>query len=84
MMPLKKYIFWKTGKKYWIFEGWTKGFLLVHYGGNEPVLCYKYTIRKEDNNNFLFVESSDKQQRYVLKKLLINIFISTRLDREII
>lgn len=68
MMPLKKYIFWKTGKKYWIFEGWTKGFLLVHYGGNELVLCYKYTIREEENNDFLFVESSDKQQIYVLKK----------------
>lgn len=64
----KEIYFLENGQKYWIFEGWTKGFLLVHYGGNEPVLCYKYTIREEENNDFLFVESSDKQQIYVLKK----------------
>lgn len=65
----KEIYFLENGQKYWIFEGWTKGYLLVHYGGNEPILCYQYSIHKEDDNAFLFIESSDKAQPInVLKK----------------
>ena len=42
----KEIYFLHNGQKYWIFEGWTKGFLFTHYGGYEPVNCNKYTIKK--------------------------------------
>lgn len=40
----KELYFLPEGKPYWIFEGWTKGTLLVHHGGSEPLLEYRYTI----------------------------------------
>ena len=33
----KELFFLPEGKPYWIFEGWTKGMVLVHHGGNEPL-----------------------------------------------
>lgn len=65
----KEIYFLKNYQKYCIFEGWTKGYLLAHYGGNEPILCYQYSIHIEYDNAFLFLESSDKKQQInVLKK----------------
>lgn len=59
------------GKGYWIFEGWTKGYLLIHYGGNEPVLCYKYNLKKVADATFMFLEVTEDGQEYinVLKKV---------------
>ena len=68
MMLSKKYIFWKTGKNIGFLKAGQKASYWYITAENEPVLCYKYTIREEENNDFLFVESSDKQQIYVLKK----------------
>ena len=34
--------FLPDGEPYWVFEGWTKGFLLFHTGGDAPVLTYTY------------------------------------------
>lgn len=28
--------FLPNGESYWIFEGWTKGTLFIHYGGKRP------------------------------------------------
>lgn len=67
-MLSKKYIFWKTGKNIGFLKAGQKASYWYITAENEPVLCYKYTIREEENNDFLFVESSDKQQIYVLKK----------------
>ncbi|MBE6809485.1 MAG: hypothetical protein E7521_00300 [Ruminococcaceae bacterium] len=52
----KEIYFLPNGEKYWIFEGWTKNYLLVHYGGDEPILCYKYSIEEIDNHSFMFLE----------------------------
>ncbi len=38
--------FLPNGESYWIFEGWTKGVLLIHYGGYEPILTYRYDIHQ--------------------------------------
>ena len=46
--------FLPNGEPYWIFEGWTKGVLLIHYGGNEPILTYKYDIQVIDGKEYLF------------------------------
>jgi hypothetical protein len=43
---LREFIFLLYGQKYWIFDGWTKGFLFTHEGGDEPVICHKYDIKK--------------------------------------
>ena len=40
--------FLPDGEPYWIFEGWTKGFLLIHYGGDEPILTYEYEMQDID------------------------------------
>ena len=47
--------FLPNGEPYWIFEGWTKGVLLIHYGGNEPILTYKYDIQVIDGKEYLFL-----------------------------
>lgn len=66
----KEIYFLPSGEKYWIFEGWTKNYLLIHYGGNEPILCYKYTIECIDTNSFLFIEITDNDSYIcVLKKV---------------
>ncbi|MFR5875359.1 MAG: hypothetical protein ACLUFN_02590 [Eubacterium sp.] len=57
--------FLPNGENYWIFEGWTKGFLLIHYGGYEPVLTYKYDIHKINNKYYLFLRLNDKTEVFV-------------------
>lgn len=61
--------FLPDGEKYWIYEGWTKGYLLVHYGGDEPILCYEYDIKMIDNQTYLFVEDKGNKVIHVLKKV---------------
>lgn len=63
--------FLPDGEKYWIFEGWTKGYLFVHYGGNEPVFRFKYTIKDFTNHSFMFLqpESQNNSHIEVLKKV---------------
>ncbi len=51
--------FLPNGEKYWIFEGWTRNYLLVHYGGDEPILCYKYSIEEIDGSSFMFIEIAE-------------------------
>lgn len=71
----KEIYFLPNGQKYWIFEGWTKGFLFTHFGGDEPVNCNKYTIKKINDEMYMFLEVSDntsnedKSYINVLKKV---------------
>ena len=51
----KELYFLPEGKPYWIFEGWTKGTLLVHHGGSEPLLEYRYTINSWGGRNYLLI-----------------------------
>lgn len=57
--------FLPNGEDYWIFEGWTKGILLIHYGGDEPVLTYKYDIQSFDGKYHLFLRLDDKTEVFV-------------------
>lgn len=57
--------FLPNGEPYWIFEGWTKGFLLIHYGGDEPILTYRYDIQKIDNKKYLFLRLDNKTEIFV-------------------
>ncbi|MDE6762302.1 MAG: hypothetical protein K2J73_01315 [Oscillospiraceae bacterium] len=57
--------FLPNGENYWIFEGWTKGVLLIHYGGNEPVLTYRYDIQSFNDNDYLFLRLDDKTEVFV-------------------
>ena len=54
--------FLPNGEGYWIFEGWTKGVLLIHYGGDEPILTYKYNIQRVDNKDYLFFRVEGKTE----------------------
>lgn len=67
----KEIYFLPEGEKYWVFEGWTKGYLLIHYGGTEPILTYKYNIKDIDGNSYMFIEIKEKEDTYieVLKKV---------------
>lgn len=70
----KEIYFLPNGQKYWIFEGWTKGFLFTHYGGDEPVICNKYTLKKINNEIYMFLvvyDSANGDEPYinVLKKI---------------
>jgi len=55
---------------FWIFECWTKGYLGIHYGENEPFICYKYILKKVENNIYMFLEITENGESYinVLKK----------------
>lgn len=57
--------FLPNGENYWIFEGWTKGVLLIHYGGDEPILTYRYDIHRIDNREYLFFRLDDKTEIFV-------------------
>lgn len=57
--------FLPNGEDYWIFEGWTKGILLIHYGGNEPVLTYRYDIQGIDGKDYLFLRLDHKTEVFV-------------------
>lgn len=67
----KEIYFLPDGQKYWIFEGWTKGSLFVHYGGDEPVLCYNYAIRRICNRLFMFIKIEENGELFynVLEKV---------------
>ncbi len=53
--------FLPDGKGYWIFEGWTKGYLAIHYGGDDPILTYRYTIKNIDDCEYMFIEVKDDE-----------------------
>lgn len=67
----KEIYFMPNGQKYWIFEGWTKGMLFIHYGGDDPVLCYKYVIKDINNNSYMFITVQNENDMHieVLKKV---------------
>ena len=57
--------FLPKGEPYWIFEGWTKGTLLIHYGGDEPILSYKYDVHETDGRQYLFLRFEDKTEVFI-------------------
>lgn len=57
--------FLPDGEPYWIFEGWTKGFLLIHYGGDEPILTYKYEIKDMKDESYLFLRLEEKTEVFI-------------------
>lgn len=57
--------FLPNGEGYWIFEGWTKGILLIHYGGDEPVITYRYDIQRINNREYLFFRLDNKTEIFV-------------------
>lgn len=59
--------FLPEGEKYWIYEGWTRNYLLVHYGGDEPILCYRYSVEDIEGSSFMFLEI-DKAHVEVFRK----------------
>ena len=63
--------FLPQGQGYWIFEGWTKGNLLVHYGGDEPVRCFAYRTKELNGQTYLFLNFEEEGIPYVevLKKV---------------
>ena len=52
--------FLPQGQPYWIFEGWTKGYLLIHHGGDDPIETYPYEISTVDGKTFLFLFQTDR------------------------
>jgi hypothetical protein len=48
--------FLPNGQRYWIFEGWTKNLLFTHSGGDEPVICNRYTIEKVNGDMYMFLK----------------------------
>ena len=70
----KEIYFLPNGQKYWVFEGWTKGFLFTHEGGDAPIIPHKYNIKEISGDMYLFLEMNDgsiNEQPYVnvLKKV---------------
>lgn len=67
----KEIYFMPNGGAYWVFEGWSKGLLLVCYGGDEPVREFEYSIKKIEDNLFMFLtmEKDDENYIEVLKKV---------------
>ena len=57
--------FLPNGEPYWIFEGWTKGVILIHYGGDEPILTYRYDFRDIGGRQYLFFRLDDKTEVFV-------------------
>ncbi|MBR4622113.1 MAG: hypothetical protein IKO44_01105 [Ruminococcus sp.] len=57
--------FLPDGEPYWIFEGWTKGVLLIHYGGEEPILYYNYETHFIDDKHYLFLHLENKTEVFV-------------------
>ena len=57
--------FLPEGEPYWVFEGWTKGFLLIHYGGDAPVLTYEYVIENIGKDYYLFLRLDDKTEIFI-------------------
>jgi len=63
----KEIYFLPGGQKYWIFEGWTKGLLFTHEGGDAPVVANPYAIEgsfmrlEMDGGTRLYRKTSDKE-----------------------
>lgn len=57
--------FLPEGEPYWIFEGWTKGIVLIHYGGDEPVLSYKYDLHAYNGRQYLFLRLDSKSEVFL-------------------
>ncbi len=57
--------FLPQGQGYWIFEGWTKGNLFIHCGGDEPVLCYPYRIKILNGQKYLFLNIEEDGIPYI-------------------
>lgn len=57
--------FLPQGQGYWIFEGWTKGHLLIHYGGDESVLCYPYRTKELNDQPYMFLDIEEDGVPYV-------------------
>jgi len=71
----KEVYFLPNGKPYWVFEGWTKGILYTHDGGDEPVYANPYIIKEFEANLYMLIELTCEESidglRYinVLKKV---------------
>lgn len=61
----RRIYFMPEGKGYWVFEGWSKGYVLVHLGGDDPILKYNYTIKKAEKNDYLFLEIKNKDENFI-------------------
>ena len=57
--------FLPNGEPYWIFEGWTKGVLLISYGGDDPIHPYNYEIKVIDDERYLFLHFEDKTEVFI-------------------
>ena len=57
--------FLPQGEGYWIFEGWTKGNLFIHYGGDEPVQCFAYRVKAMNDQMYLFLDIDEDGISYV-------------------
>ena len=57
--------FLPNGEPYWIFEGWTKGIILIHYGGDDPILSYRYDLRTVCGIQYLFFRLDDKTEVFI-------------------
>ena len=78
--------FMPGGQPYWIYDGWTKGFLYTHAGGDEPVICNRYVLREINNDLFMFLEYFEDTEDgipeiNVLKKVSSKIFTSRDIGR---
>ena len=60
--------FLPDGQPYWIFEGWTKGFLLIHHGGDAPILTYTYKISIVEGKKYLLLHK-DKITSVINEKI---------------
>lgn len=63
----KEIYFLPEGEPYWIFEGWTKGYLLIHHGGDAPINTYSYETRVIDGKEYLFFHVEERTEVFVKK-----------------
>jgi len=78
--------FMPGGQAYWIYDGWTKGFLYTHAGGDEPVVCNKYSLRNINGDLYMFLEYFDDSgtgipEINVLKKVSSMIYTTHEIGR---
>lgn len=59
--------FLPNGESYWIFEGWTKGYLLIHYGGDEPICTYTYETSNINGKDYLFFHIEERTEVFIKK-----------------
>ena len=64
----KEIYFLSNGGKYWIFEGWTKGILFTHFGGNEPIIKHEYELKNINDQLFMFLKTENNKDINVLVK----------------